>query len=266
MNISEIVRSYSMGKKKNEALNFCKNDKVIEKINKRLNALEQLNGMMLKKNSTLEEKIKKLESGIKEQKEINQIAPIKDGATNISPHLEEKVQLIEKTLNEQKTIIEQHNTQQNTFSTEIEDKIKKIENNIELALKDNEKQGLVNNKMEERMKTFEDRQQAINELISKIEEIQKTLGGEIDNKIKLVEASLNSQKEINEIVSKNKENITSVTANVNEKIQIIENSLKEQKTFNEVVSQNNAKFDAMKSGLEEKLNTIEKNLEEQKSA
>ena len=40
------------------------NKKMFDKINKRLAALEQLNGMLLKKNNTLEGKIKELKGSI----------------------------------------------------------------------------------------------------------------------------------------------------------------------------------------------------------
>ena len=171
------------------------NKKMFDKINKRLAALEQLNGMLLKKNNTLEGKIKELKGSIG-----NNLT----SSDNKDNNNEWKEKLIEEI-----NTIKEENKKYNTIIEEINTKISSNQSSDDLKGKIEE----ISQRMNED-KTSIDKMKS--ELESKIEKEVENVKGEIDgskllqdesiktieNKVKELEGVLVSKE--NEIKWKNK--------------------------------------------------------------
>ena len=239
------------------------NKKMFDKINKRLAALEQLNGMLLKKNNTLEGKIKELKGSIG-----NNLT----SSDNKDNNNEWKEKLIEEI-----NTIKEENKKYNTIIEEINTKISSNQSSDDLKGKIEE----ISQRMNED-KTSIDKMKS--ELESKIEKEVENVKGEIDgskllqdesiktieNKVKELEGVLVSKE--NEIKWKNKvegQLKELLSFKEDNSIDDIKAKINEIASFNKEMKQNiediNKKYQVCNSEFNTKHESLSKEINDTKS-
>ena len=216
------------------------NKKMFEKINKRLAALEQLNGMLLKKNNTLEGKIKELKASIGNNTNTS--------SDNKDNNNEWKDKLIEEI-----NSIKEDNKKFNTLIEDINTKINSNQSNDDLKEKIEE----INKRMSED-KTCIDKMKS--ELESKIEREVENVKGEIDGSKLLQDESIKAlENKVKEL-----EGVLSSKESENAWKNKVEGQLKEFLSFKEENNMNDikTKMSEIEGGFNKELNTMKENIEE----